>query len=484
MITKEILDQSDLVAYVDRDGVYRYVNNLWQEKTGLDYREAVGKNLVELISGSGALSAMKTGRKVSGMMYYTVASGKSFSASVKYRPVKDRQGMICGCAVESLFDDVGEAASFANELKKHMGKEQKLKSKNRAGSAKYSVDDIIGISDATKRMKEQIYIAAATNATVLIEGETGTGKELVAHAIHDLSVRSSFPFVRVNCSAIPETLMESEFFGYEEGSFTGGAKGGRTGKFEAADHGSLFLDEINAMQITMQPKLLRALQEKEIEKIGGTVSIPVDDRIIAAANVPLADLVQKGSFRQDLYYRLNIIHIIVPPLRERPDDIQVLAEFFLNRYNLELNRNISGISSDSMEYLKNKSWPGNIRELQNNIERAMIACRGEQLQLKDFLTFGRETTIRETTIKEKEQLYPEKTVSGKIDMHDDVRSERTEEFGGNTQSDSLCKVKEETEKKTIQRALEMCAGNKSKAAEKLEISRTLLYRKLKKYGIT
>ncbi len=481
MITKDILDQTDIVAYVDRDGVYRYVNRMWQEKTGIGYDDAVGRNHAELIRGSGALSAIKTGRKVSGMMYYTVSSGKTFTASVKYRPVRDQQGMICGCTVESLFDDVGEAASFANELKKHTLKEQKLQEGRRAGSAKYSVDDIIGVSDATERMKEQIYIAAATNATVLIEGETGTGKELVAHAIHDLSSRSSFPFVRVNCSAIPENLMESEFFGYEEGSFTGSAKGGRTGKFEAADHGSLFLDEINAMQITMQPKLLRALQEKEIERIGGTVSIPVDDRIIAAANVPLATLVAKGEFRKDLYYRLNIIHIIIPPLRERSDDISVLADFFLKRYNLELNRNISGISDEASEYLRKKEWPGNIRELQNNIERAMIACRGEQLELRDFMTFGEPPAYRKST-----------TVSSggaSTTITEDSDGRQRDQITGAAEDldhppqDSLSKAKEETERKAILRALEICGGNKSKAAEKLEISRTLLYRKMKKYGI-
>ena len=281
--------------------------------------------------------------------------------------------------------------------------------------------------------------------------------------------------------------MESEFFGYEEGSFTGGAKGGRIGKFEAANHGSLFLDEINAMQITMQPKLLRALQEKEIERIGGTESIPVDDRIIAAANVPLEDLAASGEFRQDLYYRLNIIHIIVPPLRERTDDISVLAEFFLNRFNQELDRNISGISNEASNFLRTKTWPGNIRELQNNIERAMIACRGNQLELQDFMTFGRHPADAGTEFSTAASSAAKMIVQNV--GRDEVATEETE-YPDNQKmtemmgKDSLSRVREETEKQAILRALDACGGNKSKAAAYLKISRTLLYRKLNKYRIS
>ena len=475
MITKEILDQTDIVAYVDSSGVYRYVSSFWQEKTGVSWTDAVGRRLTDLISGSEAMSAMQTGRKIVGMMYYKLASGKRFSAAVKYRPVRDRQGKICGCMAETVFETPEEAAYFTRELKKHAGKEERLKTDKTAHKTKYTVDDIIGVSSATEKMKEQIYIAAATNATVLIEGETGTGKELVAHAIHDLSGRSSFPFVRVNCSAIPESLMESEFFGYEEGSFTGGVKGGRIGKFEAANHGSLFLDEINAMNITMQPKLLRALQEKEIERIGGTASLPVDDRIIAASNAPLSELVRAGKFRQDLYYRLNIVHIIIPPLRDRIQDIQVLAEFFLKKFNRELNREIEGISEEAAEYLKKRKWPGNIRELQNNIERAMIACSGSRLELQDFTKFGRDKLKLETEGDE----VPGTGEAGGWRWSDRSTTEK-EMLSDNV---PLNQIKDNSEREAILQALEACKGNKTKAAERLRISRTLLYRKMKKYGL-
>ena len=480
MITKEILDQTDIVAYVDHRGVYQYVNSLWQKRTGVAYPDAVGRKITELIRGSEAMSAMKTGRIVSGMMYYTVASGKKFSAAVKYRPVRDREGRICGCTAESIFDTVEEAAYFTKELQKRTEKTERLKSDRVSHSTKYTVEDIIGVSRATEKMREQIYIAAGTGATVLIEGETGTGKELVAHAIHDLSGRSSFPFVRVNCSAIPESLMESEFFGYEEGSFTGGLKGGREGKFEAANHGSLFLDEINAMNITMQPKLLRALQEKEIERIGGTESIPVDDRIIAASNAPLAELVEKGRFRQDLYYRLNIIHIVIPPLRARREDIRVLSEHFLKRYSRELNRDIHGITGEAAEYLSRRKWPGNIRELQNNIERAVIACTGDCLELKDFTAFGYQNPDQGDRTEEitgwrgsdRQKLSEESHLSLSGQTH-----------GNGTAQVSLSEVKALSEREAILRALDECNGNKSKTAEKLKISRTLLYRKIRKYGI-
>lgn len=477
MFTKEILDQSNIIAYVDHNGIYQYVNSVWQERTGISYAEAVGKSTGELMKGSGAVSAMKTGRTISGIKYYTMASGKTFSAAVRYRPVKDRSGTVCGCMIESIFDNLGEAAVFSGALKDHRKKEDVLKRSSSSGKTKYSVDDIIGESSAILRLKEQIYIASETSATVLIEGETGTGKELVAHAIHELSARSSFPFIRVNCSAIPENLMESEFFGYEEGSFTGGAKGGKEGKFQAANHGSLFLDEINAMQLTMQPKLLRALQEKEIEKVGGTKSIAVDDRIIAASNAPLEILVDEGKFRQDLYYRLNIIHIVIPPLHEREEDVLILSRHFIDRYNRELNRNITGIAKEAEEYLLRHPWPGNVRELQNHIERAMISCRGEELTLGDFAKFGRMSGIH--TAAEPVGCTPVR--AGSQSAGADDRLEKMQK--GQDKQDTLRGRKEETEKEAIIHALEISRGNKSKAAEYLNISRTLLYRKIKKYNL-
>ena len=212
--------------------------------------------------------------------------------------------------------------------------------------SKYGIDNIIGISEAVQGLKMEILSAARTSSSVLIEGETAVGKELVAHAIHSLSNRHAGSFVRVNCSAIPENLMESEFFGYESGAFTGAQKGGKAGKFERATGGSLFLDEIGELPLYMQPKFLRMLQEQEIERVGGSQLIPIDTRIIAATNVSLEELVQKRLFREDLYYRLNVVRIRVPPLRERKEDIPLLVEDVINRLNIRLGLEITGVDQE------------------------------------------------------------------------------------------------------------------------------------------
>ena len=221
--------------------------------------------------------------------------------------------------------------------------------------ARYSLDNIVGTSSAILRLKEQILNAAKSTSTVLIYGETGAGKELIAHSIHAMSKRAAGNFVRVNCSAIPENLMESEFFGYAAGAFTGALKSGKIGRFQLADHGSMFLDEINLLPLTMQPKFLRTLQEHEIDPVGGTKSIPINVRVIAATNIPLEKLVDSGAFRSDLYYRLNVIRIVAPPLRDRKEDIPLLSSVLLERINLQLGTFVQRISPSAMEFLMGKT---------------------------------------------------------------------------------------------------------------------------------
>lgn len=271
--------------------------------------QVLGKNVEDVVSGSAAMLSLRTGRVISGEMFLRSKAGRELSSIMKYQPVFDEEKNVSGCLITSLFSRLEEAQDFSKKLDQILKEFQYLKSPERGSSgAKYSVQSIIGDSPGMRDVREQIYIAGATAASCLIEGETGTGKELVAHAIHNVSMRKIFPFVKVNCSAIPENLMESEFFGYEEGSFTGGVKGGKAGKFEKAHLGSMFLDEINAMSLKMQPKLLRALQEKEIERVGGTESIPVNVRVLSASNMPLDYLVEQGVFRRDLFYRLQYHH--------------------------------------------------------------------------------------------------------------------------------------------------------------------------------
>jgi transcriptional regulator with PAS, ATPase and Fis domain len=315
--------------------------------------------------------------------------------------------------------------------------------------AKYSWETIIGNSD---KMIEAKYIArkaAQTNSNVLLLGESGTGKELFAHAIHNGSERGYFPFVKVNCAAIPSELLESELFGYEEGAFTGARKGGKIGKFELANRGSIFLDEVGDMPLKMQAKLLRILQEKEIERIGSNNPIKVDVRVIAATNKNLKKLVEEGKFREDLYYRLNVMTIDIPPLRERYDDIETLANMLIRKLSNQLGKYVCKIDKKTMEYFKSHNWPGNVRELENVLERAINLTDSDTilpLHLPVYLT-----------------------QNNKCIMNEPIRP--------------LKYIIEDTEKEAIVRCLEYTNGNKLKTAKLLGISRSSLYDKIEKYGI-
>jgi len=247
----------------------------------------------------------------------------------------------------------------------------------------YEFDRIIGSSGALAKVLAVVRKVAKSNTTVLIRGETGTGKELIAGAIHHNSLRASRNFVRVNCAALQENLLESELFGHERGAFTGADKQ-RIGRFEQADGGSLFLDEVGDMSANTQAKILRVLQEQEFERLGGTRTLKVDVRLIAATNKNLATMVSSGQFREDLYYRLNVVSIDMPPLRDRKDDIPALAEFFVRRFSAELKRKMDGIRPDALKLLLRYNWPGNIRELENSIERAVLLTEGSLITLDDL----------------------------------------------------------------------------------------------------
>ncbi|MCR4600326.1 MAG: sigma 54-interacting transcriptional regulator [Clostridia bacterium] len=480
---RNILNQAGIVAYLDRAGRYVYVNKPWQIATGMPESNVLGRSAEEVIRGSAALLSIRTGKVISGEMFMRTNAGRELQGIMKYTPIKDSDNEITGCLVTSIFSDMDEAQAF-NERFEHIMEEFGYISDHSdfSGMAKYKINDIIGNSPEMQRVREQIYIAGSTNASCLIEGETGTGKELVAHAIHNCSRRSLFPFIRVNCSAIPENLMESEFFGYEEGSFTGGVKGGRAGKFEKAHLGSMFLDEINAMDLSMQPKLLRALQEKEIERIGGVESVPVDVRVIAASNMPLDYLVEKGVFRRDLYYRLNIITIKIPPLRQRKEDIYPLLQLFLQRYHDEANGYVSDISSGAVEYLCEKDWPGNVRELQNAVERAVAGTGSNILTVDDFRKFepeqeifGKSYIMNTAFLQENENIkYGNTEEAEEKEAVSEEKRERVE---------SLSEVKNRNEREAVINALKQCGGNRSRAARMLDISRTMLYKKLEKYNI-
>ena len=305
---------------------------------------------------------------------------------------------------------------------------------------------IIGESPAIQEVLVKIEQMAPVTSTVLIEGESGTGKELVARGIHDLSPRRGQAFIAVNCAALPETLLESELFGHEKGAFTG-ADRRRIGRFEQADGGTLFLDEVCEMHPRLQAKFLRALQEREIERLGSSATIPVDTRIIAATNRDLQKALEEGVLREDLYYRLNVILLRVPPLRERMDDVPILAMHFLRKYAAREHSSMSSIAEEALNVLLSYSWPGNVRELENAIERAVVLGKGDQLRAQDL---------------------PPQVHRGGDDERPLIPAHLT---------------LEEIEKLAIAQALRLTGGNKSEAAERLGIHRTSIYDKMRRYGI-
>jgi DNA-binding NtrC family response regulator len=303
---------------------------------------------------------------------------------------------------------------------------------------------IIGKDPRMQAIYRLIEDMARTDATVLIQGESGTGKELVAGAIHRLSDRRDHPFVVINCSAYPDTLLESELFGHEKGAFTGAIRQ-KIGRFEQAHHGTVFLDEIGEIPLPGQINLLRVLQTQQFERLGGERTLSVDVRVLAATNKNLLKEVQRGNFREDLFYRINVIPILVPPLRDRPNDIPLLANHFLSRMAAEQGKEIRSLSPDVMRKILNYSWPGNVRELENSIEHAVVLAKGNRIEIADLPAVIRGTTI----------------------------------------SSSLASVPllVETERALLESVLVECKGNKQKAARRLGICRTTLYSKLKKYQI-
>ncbi len=282
----------------------------------------------------------------------------------------------------------------------------------------YLQNSIIGNSAEIKLLKTKVEKIANSTSTVLITGETGTGKELFAKAIHYNSNRSLYPFIPINCSCIPDNLLESELFGYDDGAFTGAKRGGKLDQFELANKGTIFLDEIGDMPIYMQSKLLRVLQDKEITRVGGISSIPIDVRIIAATNRDLEDMVQKDEFRMDLYYRLNVIPLNIPPLKYRKDDIEILAMHFLNKYNLELKRHIDNFSPDVMDMFKLYDWPGNVRELENIVEHA-VNMESSSIITPDSLpeNFLKNTYSCSLEIKTKVKDLEMNTIKEALDKH-------------------------------------------------------------------
>lgn len=438
-----LIDNFNSISVFDPDGKYVYVNQKFTEFMHKTIDDLKDTYVWDLVPDTKVPEVLKNRQPI-------IASPikvNGIDSFCSYYPLYTKDGTFDGVMVSVVFSGIEAAIKFAN-IARDLKQELDHLKMQADTSANYSINNIMGQSKAIIRLKDSIVAASRTPSTVLIEGETGTGKELVAHSIHNLSKRNHQNFIAVNCSAIPSNLMESEFFGYEAGAFTGAKKNGKPGKFELADHGTLFLDEIHQMPFDMQPKILRVLQEREVERIGALKTIPIDTRIISATNVPLERLVEEERFRQDLFYRLNVIRIKVPPLRERKEDIPIIARNIVYKLNYTLGLDIPDIHPEVYELMQDYDWPGNVRELQNMVESAMNRAYNEPLRAKHF-----------ETLQHMLLTQPKVHISAS-----DLKTRTID-----------------NEYQTIMNALEQNHYNKQKTAAALGISRSTLYQKLKKY---
>lgn len=352
-----------------------------------------------------------------------------------------------------VYHDISEVNRLRREL-------ERLNQRLRKVERKYTFKDIIGSNEKLQEVINTARIAAMTPATIMLRGESGTGKEIFANAIHNASPRRNERFVKINCASIPDELLESELFGYKEGAFTGAQRGGKKGLLQEADHGSVFMDEIGDISPRMQVKLLRALQEREVMPVGSTEAVPIDVRIICATNKPLEKMIETGEFREDLYYRLNVFPINIPPLRERKDDIEAISIYLLNQYNDYYGRNVSSIEPAAIKLLQQSDWLGNVRELENILSRALINMTEDEQVLT------------------KEEIKLQFTGKGEGLRRAKRGSNTSENILENLPAD-LHAALETMETMCIKRAIDECNGDKNKAAVQLGIPVRTLYYKCK-----
>lgn len=449
MLQAIIHSSDDAISVVDENGRGILINPAYSRLTGLTQEQVIGQPATADISEGESMhmKVLQTRRAVRGVPMRVGANKREVIVNVAPIIVK---GKLKGSV--GVIHDMSEIKTLNREL-------NRARQIIRTLEAKYTFEDIIGSSEEMTLAIEQAKLGAKTPATVLLRGESGTGKELFAHAIHNASDRKYNKFVRVNCAAISESLLESELFGYEEGAFSGAKRGGKSGYFEEANNGSIFLDEIGELSANTQAKLLRVLQENEITRVGGTKPISINVRIIAATHVNLEKGIAKGSFREDLYYRLNRMPIHIPPLRNRKEEIPVLCERLIQKINRDYGRNVEGVTQTAIHKLMHYDWPGNVRELENILGRAMI-----------FMNYN-ETFIN---IHHLPDLRPTKTDNEpRIVVHNQIVQ----------QDRSLSEMIEEYEVEIIQQTLNNLNGNKTATAKALGLSVRNLYYKLEKYKL-
>ncbi|MGZ0085925.1 sigma-54 interaction domain-containing protein [Caldibacillus thermoamylovorans] len=454
---KTVLDAAyEGVVVVDGDGVVREINRAYCQFLGIRREDAIGKHVTEVIENTRLHICVQSGIPERG--YIQKIYGQPM---VVHRIPIWRDGEVIGAIGMLIFQGVSEVYEIFRRLQE-LSREASRKEQNKASApsqegtapAVSGVARIIGRHPTIAAVKQMIQRAARVPSTVLITGESGTGKEVAARAIHEAGPYADGPFVSVNCAAIPEALLEAELFGYEDGAFTGARKGGKPGKFQLAHGGTLFLDEIGDMPLAMQAKILRVLEEKKVEKVGGVSGTEVDVRIIAATNKPLEEMVRGGTFREDLFYRLNIIRIHLPPLRERKSDIPALIAHHMERLCQQYGVGGKSFSKEAMEVLIGYSWPGNIRELVNVVEWLISMVEGEKIERDHLPAYL-------SAIQPMAASMP---------------------YGGANIADRWKEMVYQSERERIAAALVAANGNKAEAARRLGIHRSTLYEKLKKYG--
>jgi len=429
----------------DVDGVITHFNHPYGQFLGLDPATQIGRHCTEAVENSRMHIVARTGKAEINQSQLI----KGQKMVVQRIPIK-KDGKVIAVFGQVMFKDVKDVGKLARELsllesKVKLYEEELLNLR----STRYTFDSIIGKSEAIKNLKREAIKAAGNHFPVLITGESGTGKELFAQAIHHASARRLYPFVRINCAAIPRELLESELFGYEKGAFTGAKMDGKPGKFELAHGGTIFLDEIGDLPIEMQPKLLRAIEDKEFERVGGNKVVRSDFRVIAATNQILESMLAAGRFRKDLFYRLNVVPLHIPPLRERPADIAAISQHFLAQTAKEAGLLSLSLDKEAEAALRRCEWPGNARELMNVLERSVHGLEGDAIRLTDlpfYVQRGRHTL-------------------------------------GRQRQTSLRETQSRTERETIWAALKETNFHKARTAQLLGIHRTLLYKKMKKYNL-
>lgn len=446
-----ILDSIEVaIVAVDKEGVVFYANEKYAIHIGKPLESILGKKLPDVYKGSTTITALKTRRKVvvekkvcpvDDTKFVTGIASPIFSGD----ELKGAFSLYMDLPSEGVKLEDSTQTFFTNYVRQKLFDSMK----------ELEAYNIMGQSASFLQIIEKASIIAETDVPVMIRGENGVGKEVIAKYIHSKSQRRNKPFIVVNCAAIPENLVESELFGYESGSFTGAKAEGKIGKFKLADGGTLFLDEIGDMSLMMQPKLLRAIQENEIEKIGSEKPIAVDVRIISATNQPLEKMILEKKFREDLYYRINSFSLHIPPLRERKEDITLLIDYYLNLFNSKYNKNVY-LSPEAVSHLYHYSWPGNIREIRNCLENVVIMSEEDECKASTIVNY-----LNQVYDNEQKSVVP-----------DEIHNLKP-----------LSQIVADAEKYAIIEALERCNNNKTEAMLVLGLSRKTFYRKMNEYQL-